>query len=78
MASEFTPDDIHQMAQQGDLSTFVRSLIQRPGSKTDDEVPRTAPPQSREDGRPVGAWPAGCGRPGDPIPRLPATHDPEE
>jgi hypothetical protein len=76
MAEEFTRDDIHQMREEGDLIAFVRGRIRRP--KEDREFPEAAPPKSRPDGRPVGAWPEGAGRPGDPIPlRRPTPDDVE-
>lgn len=62
MSDDFTPEDIHQMSEQGDLRAFMRSLIKKPDEKRD--FPAATPPQSREDGRPVGAWPQGTHRPG--------------
>ncbi|MEU6233821.1 hypothetical protein [Kitasatospora sp. NPDC047058] len=66
MAEEFTTEDVRQMRQEGDLMAFVRGRIRRHDEKS--EFPAAAPPKSRPDGRPVGAWPEGAGRPGDPLP----------
>lgn len=60
---DFTADDVHQMKKQGDLSAFIRSQMRRP---TETPFPEAVPPKSRADGRPVGAWPEGCSRPGSP------------
>ncbi|GAB2696354.1 hypothetical protein [Kitasatospora kifunensis] len=68
ISDNFTRDDIGQMRKDGDLRAFMRSQFRRPEANGEDQVPKTAPPKSRPDGRPVGAWPAGCGRPSDPIP----------
>lgn len=66
MSDDFTAEDIRQMAAQGDLKAFLRSRIQRPkdGSEHKTDFPAAAPPQSREAGRPAGAWPAGAHWPG--------------
>jgi hypothetical protein len=73
VSDDFTIDDIRQMRKEGDLRSFIRGLsreTQQPAA--DREFPAAAPPLSRADGRPVGSWPLGAGRPGDPIPYLPA------
>ena len=69
MTDDFTADDIRQMRKDGDLRAFLRSQINHP--KDTREFPEAAPPKSRPDGKPVGAWPAGTGRLGSPIPYRP-------
>ena len=63
MSDDFTAEDVGQMARQGDLRAFMRSRMRRPPEE-EREFPATAPPQSRADGRPVGAWPTGAHKPG--------------
>lgn len=70
MTDDFTTDDVSQMRRQGDLKAFLRSQINHPDHEK-REFPEAAPPKSRPDGKPVGAWPEGCGRPGDPLPYKP-------
>jgi hypothetical protein len=77
-------DDISAVLDQGDYLDLLQSMA---GHKTDSRparetrpvtggqsFPRTTPPKSRPDGRPVGAWPAGCGRPGSPTPHQTTTN----
>lgn len=81
--NELSAEDIGAVIDQGDYLGLLQSLVQPRTEKQPRQEPRhlsggassprTAPPKVRPDGRPVGAWPAGCGRPGDPFPRqLPA------
>lgn len=79
MPDEFTIDDIQQMRKQGDLRSFLRGLSRETQQlESDRDFPDAVPPKSRPDGRPVGAWPAGAGRPGSPVPFIPATIEPED
>lgn len=78
MPTEVTAEDIQQMREQGDLGSYIRSLMTGAESRREvhqptgqREFPAVGPPRSRPDGRPVGLWPGGCGWPGDPFPRLP-------
>lgn len=65
MTENFTPEDIQQMRKDGDLRAFIRSRSGcPPDAKADREFPEAAPPASRPDGRPVGAWPARTHRAG--------------
>jgi len=71
-------DDISAVIDQGDYLGLLRSIAaprteRSPARETRQAAggtafPRTAPPKSRPDGKPVGAWPTGCGQPGDPVP----------
>lgn len=79
---ELNADDISAVLDQGDYLGLLQSIAapraeHSPARETRQAAggaafPRTAPPKTRPDGRPVGAWPTGCGRPGDPIPHTPA------
>lgn len=62
-------EDVRAMRAQGDFRAYLRSVSQPTASA--EEIPAAAAPKSRPDGRPVGAWPDGCGRPGSPVPHQP-------
>jgi hypothetical protein len=66
VSDDITEDDMRAMRQQGDRSTFLRSLIKptRTG-----QVPAPPPTRHEPDHRP-GTWPAGTQPPG-PLPAQP-------
>lgn len=72
MSGDISPEDIRAMRAQGDFRAYLRTISRHPADTSDSEIPPAAPPKSRPDGRPVGAWPEGCGRPGDPFPHQPS------
>lgn len=65
MTDDFDRNDIGQMRKDGDLREFMRSQMRRPADVR--EFPEAVAPQSRADGRPVGAWPLGAHKPGCPV-----------